>query len=73
VRYHVHHQFQISLESSRLDDGEGKDVDLDVCPRERLERQKVRYLSFEERQAYLVKIDRVNTRSSWGPLRIQIS
>jgi hypothetical protein len=40
-----------------LDYGEGKDVDLEACPRERLEREQVRYLSREERQYYLVKVD----------------
>ncbi|KAL1841587.1 hypothetical protein VTJ49DRAFT_6897 [Mycothermus thermophilus] len=40
-----------------LDYGEGKDLDLEACPRERLEREQVRYLSREERQHYLVKVD----------------
>lgn len=40
-----------------LDLGEGKNIELDACPRERLEREKIRYLSREERQYYLVKID----------------
>ena len=40
-----------------LDFGEGKNIELDACPRERLEREKVRYLSREERQYYLVRID----------------
>ncbi|KAJ1327596.1 IQ calmodulin-binding motif [Microdochium nivale] len=41
-----------------LDHGKGKDVDLEICPREKLDRQQVRYLSHEERQHYLVKVDR---------------
>jgi hypothetical protein len=40
-----------------LDYGEGKNLDTDACPRERLERERVRYLSREERQYYLVKVD----------------
>ncbi|KAJ5645881.1 IQ calmodulin-binding motif protein [Penicillium lividum] len=40
-----------------LDYGEGKDVDLDYRPRERLEKQQVRYLSPEERLNYMVKVD----------------
>lgn len=40
-----------------LDIGEGKNIELDSCPRDRLEREKVRYLSREERQYYLVKVD----------------
>lgn len=40
-----------------LDYGEGKNIELDACPRDRLEREKIRYLSREERQYYLVKID----------------
>ncbi|KAJ5243456.1 IQ calmodulin-binding motif protein [Penicillium citrinum] len=40
-----------------LDYGEGKNVELPHCPRERLERDQVRYLSPEERLKYLVKVD----------------
>jgi hypothetical protein len=40
-----------------LDYGEGKSLDIDACPRERLDREQVRYLSREERQYYLVKVD----------------
>lgn len=40
-----------------LDYGEGKDLDIVACPRDRLERERVRYLSLEERQYYLVEID----------------
>lgn len=40
-----------------LDYGEGKNLDVTSCPRERLDREQVRYLSREERQYYLVKVD----------------
>lgn len=40
-----------------LDQGDGKDVELEECSRERLEKMQVRYLSREERLNYLVKID----------------
>ncbi|TPX17164.1 uncharacterized protein E0L32_003282 [Thyridium curvatum] len=40
-----------------LDYGEGRNVDIEACPRERLDREQVRYLSREERQYYLVKVD----------------
>ncbi|KAJ5784271.1 uncharacterized protein N7503_009483 [Penicillium pulvis] len=40
-----------------LDYGEGKDVDLEHRPRERLEKEQIRYLSPEERQNYMVKVD----------------
>ena len=40
-----------------LDYGEGKNLDLTTCPRERLDRERVRYLSREERQYYLVNVD----------------
>ncbi|THZ48677.1 hypothetical protein D6C86_00586 [Aureobasidium pullulans] len=40
-----------------LDFGQGKDVDLPERPRTRLDEERVRYLSREERQKYLVKID----------------
>ncbi|GAD94152.1 IQ calmodulin-binding motif protein [Paecilomyces variotii No. 5] len=40
-----------------LDYGDGKTVDLPRCPRDRLEREQVRYLSREERMNYLVQVD----------------
>lgn len=40
-----------------LDQGEGKDIELEECPRSRLEKEQVRYLSRDERLNYLVKID----------------
>jgi hypothetical protein len=40
-----------------LDYGEGRDLDIEACPRERLDREQVRYLSREERQYYLVTVD----------------
>ncbi|PQE22988.1 IQ calmodulin-binding domain-containing protein [Rutstroemia sp. NJR-2017a WRK4] len=40
-----------------LDYGEGRFIDCQGCPRERLDRERVRYLSKEERLDYLVKID----------------
>lgn len=41
-----------------LDYGDGKTLDLEDRPRERLDRERVRYLSREERLKYSVKIDR---------------
>ncbi|KAJ4266202.1 hypothetical protein NW762_004183 [Fusarium torreyae] len=40
-----------------LDYGQGLNVEVDGCPRDRLEREQVRYLSREERQYYLVEVD----------------
>ncbi|KAK4164256.1 hypothetical protein QBC43DRAFT_378927 [Cladorrhinum sp. PSN259] len=40
-----------------LDHGEGRNVDIEACPRETLDREQVRYLSREERQHYLVQVD----------------
>lgn len=40
-----------------LDYGEGRDMEIAACPRERLDRERVRYLSREERQHYVVKVD----------------
>ncbi|KAK8043587.1 IQ calmodulin-binding domain-containing protein [Apiospora rasikravindrae] len=40
-----------------LDYGAGKNLEIEGCPRDRLEREQVRYLSREERQHYLVKVD----------------
>lgn len=41
-----------------LDYGEGRYIDCAGCPREKLDREQVRYLSKEERLNYLVKIDK---------------
>lgn len=40
-----------------LDRGEGMKTDLAMCPREKLEKECIRYLSREERKAYLVRVD----------------
>ncbi|POR34983.1 Uncharacterized protein TPAR_04820 [Tolypocladium paradoxum] len=40
-----------------LDYGQGRAMELDTCPRDRLEREQVRYLSREERQYYLARVD----------------
>ncbi|KAK4508159.1 hypothetical protein PRZ48_001897 [Zasmidium cellare] len=41
-----------------LDHGSGKDEDLaPICPREKLEKERIRYLSKEERRDYLVRVD----------------
>lgn len=60
-----------------LDYGEGRDLDMTACPRERLDREQVRYLSLEERQYYLVQVDsegrlcwaknktRIDTTENW--------
>jgi hypothetical protein len=41
-----------------LDYGEGSTLDLDICSREMLDKERVRYLSREERQQYLVEVDK---------------
>lgn len=40
-----------------LDQGDGKDVELEECSRARLDKEQVRYLSREERLQYQVKVD----------------
>ncbi|PPQ62769.1 hypothetical protein CVT24_000463 [Panaeolus cyanescens] len=40
-----------------LDQGDGKDLSLDECPREQLEKERIAYLSAEQRLNYLVVID----------------
>jgi len=40
-----------------LDHGPGLDLDLSLCSREKLDREQIRYLSREERKAYLVEVD----------------
>ncbi|WVQ78707.1 hypothetical protein IAT38_000794 [Cryptococcus sp. DSM 104549] len=41
-----------------LDRGEGKGLDLEEMPRERFERERITYLSAEQRLNYLVKVDK---------------
>ncbi|ODN76749.1 hypothetical protein L202_05364 [Cryptococcus amylolentus CBS 6039] len=41
-----------------LDKGEGKDLDLEELPRERLETERITYLTAEKRLNYLVKVDK---------------
>ncbi|KAF8078713.1 hypothetical protein FPV67DRAFT_73740 [Lyophyllum atratum] len=41
----------------RLDKGAGKDISLDECPRSQLEKEKIKYLSAEQRLNYLVNIE----------------
>ncbi|KAL7924108.1 IQ calmodulin-binding motif protein [Trichoderma austrokoningii] len=48
-----------------LDYGEGRYISLDTCPRERLERDQVRYLSRDERQYYLATVDELG-RLCWA-------
>ncbi|KFY82345.1 hypothetical protein V500_10605, partial [Pseudogymnoascus sp. VKM F-4518 (FW-2643)] len=48
-----------------LDYGEGRWVECAGCPRDRLERERIRYLSKEERLDYLVKIDEAG-RLCWA-------
>lgn len=48
-----------------LDFGEGRLIDIQACPRERLEKEQVRYLSKEERLDYLVKINK-DGRLCWA-------
>ncbi|KAK4144746.1 uncharacterized protein C8A04DRAFT_11245 [Dichotomopilus funicola] len=54
-----------------LDHGEGKDVDIAACPRERLDREQVRYLSRDERQYYLVNVDQ-DGRLCWAKNGVRI-
>ncbi|CAK7201315.1 hypothetical protein SEUCBS139899_004018 [Sporothrix eucalyptigena] len=54
-----------------LDYGEGRMIDTAACPRERLDREQVRYLSREERQYYLVKIDKEG-RLCWAKNGVRI-
>ncbi|WPH02523.1 IQ domain-containing protein IQM4-like protein [Acrodontium crateriforme] len=58
-RYHREWKQSDTLENFFywLDYGEGKDLDLEDRPRKRLDTEKVRYLSKEERTRYLVNIN----------------
>ena len=54
-----------------LDYGEGRHVTVPGVPRERLDREQVRYLSKEERMKYLVKIDKEG-RLCWAKNGVRI-
>ena len=58
-KYHAYWQKQDTAQSffTWLDNGDGKDVSLEECSRERLNKMQVRYLSRSERMNYLVKIN----------------
>lgn len=49
-----------------LDHGDGKEVELEECSRERLDKEQVRYLSREERYQYLVKIRKTDGKLIWA-------
>ncbi|TDZ33243.1 IQ domain-containing protein IQM6 [Colletotrichum spinosum] len=54
-----------------LDYGGGKNLEMEACPRDRLEREQVRYLSREERLNYLVKVD-AEGRLCWAKNGLRI-
>ena len=58
----VYHEFWRGQNTTQnffywLDHGPGLNLDLSLCSREKLDRERIRYLSREERKAYLVEID----------------
>ncbi|CAG7969350.1 unnamed protein product [Penicillium salamii] len=58
----AYHTFWRNSSSSQnffywLDHGDGKSVEVAQCPRDRLEREQVRYLTRDERMNYLVTVD----------------
>jgi hypothetical protein len=67
-KYHAHWQKQDTEQSFFfwLDHGDGKDLDLEECSRERLDRMQVRYLSRAERYNYLVKIQKDTGLLVWA-------
>ncbi|KAL9932992.1 hypothetical protein V8E36_008247 [Tilletia maclaganii] len=48
-----------------LDHGAGKDLDLDECPREQLDREQITYLSAEQRANYLVDVEPSTGKLFW--------
>lgn len=65
--YHQYWQKQDTKENFFywLDYGKGRTVEVAGCPRDRLDKERVRYLSKEERKAYLVIIDK-DGRLCWA-------
>ena len=41
-----------------LDDGDGKDQDIEACPRKKLDSERIQYLSREERHNYKLEVDK---------------
>ena len=58
-KYHAHWQTQETNQSFFywLDYGDGKDLSLEICSRDRLNKMQVRYLSREERLQYMVTVN----------------
>ncbi|KAE8208878.1 hypothetical protein CF327_g6992 [Tilletia walkeri] len=48
-----------------LDEGEGKDLSLDSCSREQLDREQITYLSAEQRANYLVDVEPSTGKLFW--------
>jgi hypothetical protein len=55
-----------------LDRGDGKDLDLEELPRAQLEKERITYLSAEQRLNYLVKVDK-DGLLRWSAATLQIS
>jgi hypothetical protein len=66
-RWYVLHHTGTVLKP-RLDRGEGKDFSHEELPRERLEKERITYLSAEQRLNYLVNIDK-DGRLRWYVVR----
>ncbi|KAL7337440.1 hypothetical protein BJY59DRAFT_471261 [Rhodotorula toruloides] len=57
VRFTPSCWFQLTLLRSQwLDEGDGKDLDLEECPRKRLESECITYLTAEQREMYRVEV-----------------
>lgn len=67
-KYHAHWKTQNTNQNFFywLDQGDGKDLSLEECSRERLDSMQVRYLSREERFNYLVHVDKTTGRLVWA-------
>lgn len=67
-KYHAHWQKQDTRQNFFywLDQGDGKDISLEECSRERLDKMQVRYLARAERFNYLVEIQKSSGLLVWA-------
>ncbi|KAJ1028621.1 hypothetical protein NDA16_001787 [Ustilago loliicola] len=59
---HYHRYWNLKADTRQnflqwLDEGDGKDLSLEECPRSKLEEERIRYLTADERRNYLTYID----------------
>ena len=70
---HYHRYWNLKADTTQnflhwLDEGEGKDLSLDECPRSKLEDERISYLTADQRRNYMTYIDNDAQATSSGHL-----